>query len=81
MTSISANDGCLGTLMLATDPEIKEKGVKGRYFDVGPLGGKVVYGCNFEAGERLSALARDDAMGERLIGWSEEAVRRVLGGL
>ncbi|KAH6665434.1 putative carbonyl reductase [Halenospora varia] len=80
MTSISPADGALTSLMLATDPEIAEKEIKGRYFDVGPLAGKFVYGYSYEAEEKLSGFARDGGMGERLWEWSERALGKVLGG-
>lgn len=64
--------------MLATDRDIVLKDIKGKYFDVGPLGGKFVYGYSFEAEDKLSACARDEEMGEMLMAWSEEAVRKAL---
>ncbi|KAH7378607.1 hypothetical protein BKA64DRAFT_728264 [Cadophora sp. MPI-SDFR-AT-0126] len=80
MTSISSADGALTSIMLATDPEIVEKDIKGRYFDVGPLAGKFVYGYSYEAEEKLSGFARNDAMGESLWEWSGLALRKALGG-
>ncbi|PVH76530.1 putative carbonyl reductase [Cadophora sp. DSE1049] len=80
ITSISPRAGALTSLMLATDPDIVREGIKGKYFDVGPLGGKFVYGYSFEAEERLSVLARDEDKGEKLMEWSVEAVRKALGG-
>ncbi|KAH6703188.1 putative carbonyl reductase [Leptodontidium sp. MPI-SDFR-AT-0119] len=79
LTSIPAQAGALTSLMLATDPEIVSRDVKGKYFDVGPLGGKFVYGHSFEAEEKISVLARDRNEAEKLMVWSEEAVRKVLG--
>lgn len=66
--------------MLATDPEIVEKDIKGRYFDVGPLAGKFVYGYSYEAEEKLSEFATDEAMGDKLLEWSEMALTKALGG-
>lgn len=80
MTSISSAYGALTSIMLATDPEIVEKDIKGKYFDVGPLAGKFVYGYSYEAEEKLSELARDETMGETLWEWSGIALRKALGG-
>lgn len=79
MTSISPSDGALTSLMLATDPEIVEKDIKGQYFDVGPLAGKFVYGYSYEAEGKLSRFARDEGMAERLLEWSEQALSKALG--
>ncbi|KAK0130256.1 hypothetical protein ONS96_000779 [Cadophora gregata f. sp. sojae] len=79
ITSISPQAGALNSLMLATDPDIVVRDIKGKYFDVGPMGGKFVYGYSFEAEEKLSELARNEKEGERLMSWSEEAVREALG--
>jgi retinol dehydrogenase 12 len=66
--------------MLAADPKIASENIKRRYFDVGPLAGKFVYGYSYNAEEKLSGFARDDEMGERLFDWSEEALAKVMAG-
>jgi len=76
--SISPKAGSLTTLLLATEPDIVAKGLKGRYFDVGPAKGKFWYGYSWDAEERLSALAKDEGLGQRLFAWSEDAVARVV---
>lgn len=78
MTSISSADGALTSIMLATDPKIVEKDIKGKYFDVGPLAGKFVYGYSYEAEEKLSEFARDEAMGKSLWEWSGLALAKAL---
>lgn len=78
ITSVSPQAGALTSLMLATDPDIVREGIMGKYFDVGPLGGKFFYGFSFEAEERLSVLARDDEEGGKLMAWSEEVIKTLL---
>jgi retinol dehydrogenase-12 len=72
MTSIAPEDGALTTLLLATDPEIKSKGLSGRYFDVGPLAGKFYYGYSWDATDvKISSLAADEQLAQALWDWSE----------
>lgn len=60
--------------MLATDPEIKSNSLSGRYFDVGPFAGKFYYGYSWDATDsKLTALAKDDDLAERLWNWSVQA--------
>lgn len=81
MTSISRENGSLTSLMLATDPQIVSKNVKGRYFDVGPIGGKFMYGYSYDAEEKLSELAKNNEMGEMLMKWSEKASAKAGAGI
>ncbi|KAH6898188.1 putative carbonyl reductase [Thelonectria olida] len=72
MTSIAPEDGALTTLLLATDPEIKSKGLSGRYFDVGPMAGKFYYGYSWDATDtKMSDLAADEQLAQELWDWSE----------
>ncbi|EED13524.1 carbonyl reductase, putative [Talaromyces stipitatus ATCC 10500] len=71
LMSIPPEDGALTILLLATDPEIKDKSLSGRYFDVGPLAGKFYYGYSWDATDsKLSDLAKDKKLSERLWDWS-----------
>jgi hypothetical protein len=71
MTSIPPEDGARTILLLATDPEIKDKSLSGRYFDVGPLAGKFYYGYSWDATDsKLSDLAKDEELSGRLWDWS-----------
>ncbi|KAF3392114.1 hypothetical protein DPV78_010759 [Talaromyces pinophilus] len=71
LMSIPPEDGALTILLLATDPKIKDKSLSGRYFDVGPLAGKFYYGYSWDATDsKLSELAKDEELSERLWGWS-----------
>lgn len=65
--------------MLAVDPEIKEKALSGRYFDVGPLAGKFYYGYSWDATDlKLSDAAKDDQLAEKLWKWSMEVKESVI---
>ena len=71
LMSIPPEDGALTILLLATDPKIKDKSLSGRYFDVGPLAGKFYYGYSWDATDsKLSELAKDKELSERLWDWS-----------
>lgn len=71
LMSIPPEDGALTILLPATDPEIKDKSLSGRYFDVGPLAGKFYYGYSWDAtNSKLSDLAKDEEFSERLWDWS-----------
>lgn len=71
LMSIPPEDGALTILLLATDPKIKELSLSGRYFDVGPLAGKFYYGYSWDATDsKLSELAKDEELSERLWDWS-----------
>jgi hypothetical protein len=70
LVKIPAASGALNILFLATDPVVVVKGLKGRYFDVGPLAGKFWYGYSWDATEKLSVVATDVELGKRLWEWS-----------
>ncbi|KUL85572.1 hypothetical protein ZTR_08057 [Talaromyces verruculosus] len=71
LMSIPPEDGALTILLLATDPKIKDKSLSGRYFDVGPHAGKFYYGYSWDATDsKLSELAKDEELSERLWDWS-----------
>jgi hypothetical protein len=66
-------------LLVATDPEIAARKLSGRYFDVGLLSGKFWYGYSWDATEtKLSDVARDEELTERLWEWSMNMMRTAL---
>lgn len=71
LVSIPPASGALTSLLLATSPEIPSNNLNGRYFDVGPLAGKLWYGYTWDATEvKLSAEAKNIHLAEQLWDWS-----------
>ena len=82
LVSIPPARGALTSLLLATSPDIPSNVLSGRYFDVGPLAGKLWYGYSWDATEvKLSEEAKNIRLAEKLWDWSLEMMIKAEKGI